>query len=379
MDFGLSASQQKFKDEVVAFVDGWDKEQIKALERDSLFPVDLYRALSERGWAGVMVPPEFGGMGLGAIEMAIITEEFGRLGFSGLALTLHGQRTLLKLGTPAQQQKYVPGLTRGDILSAIVVSEPDVGSSLKHMKTRATRHGDHFIVNGLKHHITLGEEASLYITFTLTDKGLTTFLIDRHSPGIRVKKLDAIGWCLEPHYEVEFVDVRVPADHLLGAEGQGIQTFFASFNLTRICNASHLIGVARSAIEDAVRYATQRTVGDSKVADFQGIQWMIADLAVKLQSAQLVRDKAAWMEDAGLKHETETAMAKLLAVELVDAAANKAFSIVGGYGSYRTTSFERYLRDAKIGHVTGGSPEIMRNNIARAVLREFGYRPPKAG
>ena len=169
-----------------------------------------------------------------------------------------------------------------------------------------------------------------------------------------------------------------PADHLLGGEGQGIQTFFASFNLTRICNASHLIGVARSAIEDAVRYATQRSVGDSKVADFQGIQWMIAELAVKLQTAQLVRDKAAWMEDAGLKHETETAMAKLLAVELVDAAANKAFSIVGGYGSYRTTSFERYLRDAKIGHVTGGSPEIMRNNIARAVLREYGYRPPKA-
>lgn len=378
MDFGLTARQQKFKEEIVAFVDGWDKEQIKALERDSLFPRELYAALSKRGWAGVMVPPDFGGMGLGAIEMAIITEEFGRIGFSGLALTLHGQRTLLKLGTPAQQQKYVPGLTRGELLSAIVVSEPDVGSSLKHMKTTAKRNGDHYIVNGLKHHITLGDEASLYITFTVTDKGLTTLLIDRHSPGIHVKKLDAIGWCLEPHYEVVFDNVRVPADHLLGGEGQGIQTFFASFNLTRICNASHLIGVARSAIEDAVRYATQRSVGDSKVADFQGIQWMIAELAVNLQTAQLVRDKAAWMEDAGLKHETETAMAKLLAVELVDAAANKAFSIVGGYGSYRTTSFERYLRDAKIGHVTGGSPEIMRNNIARAVLREYGYRPPKA-
>ena len=299
MDFSLTARQKKFKEEVVAFVDGWDKEQIKALERDSLFPRELYAALSKRA-GRVMVPPEFGGLGLGAIEMAIITEEFGRIGFSGLALTLHGQRTLLKLGTPAQQQKYIPGLTRGELLSAIVVSEPDVGSSLKHMKTTAKRNGDHYIVNGLKHHITLGDEASLYITFTLTEKGLTTLLMDRHSPGIHVKKLDAIGWCLEPHYEVEFDDVRVPADHLLGGEGQGIQTFFASFNLTRICNASHLIGVARSAIEDAVRYATRRNVGDSKVADFQGIQWMIAELAVKLQTAQLVRDKAAWMEDAGL-------------------------------------------------------------------------------
>jgi alkylation response protein AidB-like acyl-CoA dehydrogenase len=312
------------------------------------------------------------------MEMAIITEEFGLIGFSGLALTLHGQRTLLKLGTPAQPQKYLPGLTRGELLSAIVVSEPDVGSSLKHMKTTATKKDGCYIINGLKHHITLGDEASLYIVFARTENGLTTILVDRDSPGIRVRKLDAIGWCLEPHYEVVFEDCRVPDSQLLGAEGQGLQTFFVSFNLTRICNASHLIGVARSAIRDAVEYATRRTVGDSKVADFQGIQWMIADLAVKLETARLVRDKAAWMEDAGLKHETETAMAKLLAVELVDAAANKAFSIVGGYGSYRTTSFERYLRDAKIGHVTGGSPEIMRNNIARAVLREYGYRPPRA-
>jgi alkylation response protein AidB-like acyl-CoA dehydrogenase len=244
------------------------------------------------------------------------------------------------------------------------------------MRTFARKEGNNYIVDGLKHHITLGDEASLYILFTMTDKGLTTLLLDRHSPGIEVRKLDAIGWCLEPHYEVVLKDVVVPQNQLLGAEGQGIQTFFASFNVTRICNASHLIGVARSALDDAVEYAVRRDVGDSKVADFQGIQWMIADLAIKIHSAQLVRDKAAWMEDAGLKHDTETAMAKLLAVEAVDAAANKAFSIVGGYASYRTTSFERYLRDAKIGHVTGGAPEIMRNNIARAVLREHGYRPP---
>jgi alkylation response protein AidB-like acyl-CoA dehydrogenase len=324
-----------------------------------------------------MVPPEFGGLGLGAMEMAIITEEFGLIGFSGLALTLHGQRTLLKLGTPAQQAKYLPKLTSGELLSAIVVSEPDVGSSLKHMKTRAEKKEGHYIVNGMKHHITLGAEAGLLITFVMTDKGLTTLLIDKATPGIRTRKLDAIGWCLEPHYEVTFEDCRVPESQLLGMEGQGLQTFFVSFNLTRLCNASHLIGVARSALRDSIEYAVKRTVGDNKVADFQGIQWIIAELAVKLETASLVRFKAAWMEDAGLKHEKETAMAKLLAVEVVDAAANKAFSIVGGYAAYRTTSFERYLRDAKIGHVTGGSPEVMKNNIARQILREYGYKPPE--
>jgi len=377
MQFAFNARQSKLKEDVAAFVEGVDKEQINACEKASEFPYDLYREISKRGWAGIMVPTEFGGLGLGAVEMAIVTEEMGLLGLAVLTLTLHGERTLLKLGTPEQQVKYLPKLVSGELLSAIVVSEPDVGSSLKQMKTRAVKKDGHYIINGHKHSITLGDEAGLLIVFTMTDKGLTTILVDRDTPGIHTEKLDGVGWRLEPHYNVTFTDCRVPETQLLGEEGQGLKVFFATFNLTRICNASHLIGVARSALRSSIEYATKRSVGDNKVADFQGIQWMIAELVTKLETTSLFRFKTAWMEDAGLKHEKETAMTKLLAMELADAVTNKAFSIVGGHASYRTTPFERYLRDAKIGLVTGGSAEIMKNNIAREVLREYGYRAPK--
>jgi butyryl-CoA dehydrogenase len=377
MDFAFSERQQKLKEEVAAFVEGVDREQVKAFEEAGDFPHDLYKEISKRGWAGTMVPPEYGGLGYGAVEMAIITEEMGLIGLSVLTLTLHGERTILSLGTPEQKAKYLPRLAKGDLLSAIVVSEPDVGSSLKLMKTRAVKKDGDYIINGQKCHITLGAEAGLLVTFVMTEKGLTALLVNGDTPGIRRKRLDGVGWRLEPHYEVFFEDCRVPESQLLGEEGQGLKVFFATFNLTRICNASHLIGVARSALRSSIEYATKRVVGENKVADFQGIQWIIAELVTKLETASLFRFKAAWLEDKGVRHEKETAMTKLLAMELADAVANKAFSIVGGYAGYRTAPFERYLRDAKVGLVTGGSAEIMKNLIARETLREYGYKPPK--
>jgi butyryl-CoA dehydrogenase len=377
MDFALTERQRQLKEEIAAFVTKVDKEKIRQCEEASEFPHNLYKEIGKHGWAGLMVPPEYGGQGLGAIEMAILTEELGLIGFSALTLTLHGERTILQLGTAEQRVKYLPGLAKGELLSAIVVSEPDVGSSLKHMKTRAVKKDGHYVINGHKHHITLGAEADVLVVFTTTERGLTAILVDRDTPGITTRKLEGIGWRLEPHYEVFFEDCRVPETQLLGAEGKGLAVFFATFNLTRICNASHMIGIARSALRDAIEYATQRVVGENKVADFQGIQWIIAELETKLEATSLFRFKAAWMEDAGLKHEKETAMTKLLAMELTDMVANKAFSIVGGYGGYRNTPFERYLRDAKVGQVTGGSIEIMKNNIAREVLREYGYNPRK--
>lgn len=378
MDFAFNERQQKLKADVAAFVAGVDRQRIERYEAAGDFPLDLYKEVASHGWAGIMVPPEYGGLGYGAVEMAIVTEEMGLIGLSALTLALHGERTILSLGSREQKEKYVPRLAKGEIISAIVVSEPDVGSSLKAMKTRAVKSGDHYVINGQKNHITLGAEAGLLVTFVMTDKGLTALLVDANTPGITRKKLDGVGWRLEPHYEVHFEDCCVPETQLLGEEGQGMKVFFATFNVTRICNASHLIGIARSALDSSIEYATKRVVGEHRVADFQGIQWIIAELVTKLETASLFRFKAAWLEDQGVRHEKETAMTKLLAMELADAAANKAFSIVGGYAGYRTTPFERYLRDAKIGLVTGGSAEVMKNLIARETLRGYGYTPPKA-
>jgi len=377
MDFSFTERQRKLKDDASAFIASLDRNEIEAFERESKFPRHLYSEMGKRGWVGAMVPPEYGGLGFGAVEMAILTEETGRIGLSALTLSLHGERTLLSLGTDAQKTKYLPGLSSGDILSAIVVSEPEVGSSLKKMKTYATKDGGDYVINGRKTNITLGGEADLMITFVLTECGLTVLLVNGDNPGILRRKLDSVGWRLEPHYEVDFKDCRVPESALLGQEGRGLDVFFATFDLTRICNASHLIGVARSVLDSSIPYAIERLVGETRVADFQGIQWIIADLATKLETASLMRFKAAWLEDQGVKHVRETAMTKLVAMELANEAANKAFSIVGGHGGYRTAPFERYLRDAKIGLVTGGSAEVMKNTIARETLRAYGYTPPR--
>ncbi len=377
MNFGLSERQLDLQTRMRAYVSGFDPSEIKRCDIASEFPFAFYRGLGENGWTGIMVPQEYGGRGWGAVEMTIAAEECAAAGVSTLALALHGQRTLLALGTEEQKAKYLPGLVSGEWLSAIVVSEPTVGSSLKDMRTTARRDGDDYIVNGHKTHITLAAEADLLVTFVMTEKGLTTLLIDGDSPGITSQKMDSVGWRLEPHYDVEFDNVRVPASNLLGEEGKGIKTFFASFNITRLCNASHLLGIAREALSRSVDYAIQRDVGGTKVAEFQGIQWIIADLSAKYEAASLMRFKAAWMEDQDLPHEKETAMTKVLAVEICDAATNEAFSIVGSYASYRDQPFERFLRDAKIGHVTGGSSEIMKNNIARAVLGEHGFKFPR--
>lgn len=377
MLFGLTEQQLKLKTDIDAYASSYDPEDIRRCDIASEFPWEFYRGLARRGWTGIMVPKKFGGLGLGAVEMTIAAEACAIAGVSTLALTLHGQRTLMALGSAEQKEKYLGRLTRGEILSAIVVSEPTVGSSLKDMRTSAVRVGDDFIVSGRKTHITLADEASMLITFVMTEKGLTTLLIDRDSPGITSRKMDAVGWRLEPHYDVEFDNVRVPSSQLLGTEGKGMETFFASFNITRLCNASHLLGITKAAIDAAARYATQRVVGSNRIADFQGIQWILAEIATKYEAASLVRFKAAAMEDAGLPHEKETAMTKLLAVEACDAATNQAFAVVGSHASYRDQPFERYLRDAKIGHVTGGSSEVMKNNIARALLRELGYKPSR--
>lgn len=377
MNFGLTDRQKALQEDMRAYVASFGDDQVAYHDRESIFPLDFYRGLGRHGWTGIMVPEAYGGRGWGVVEMVIAAEACAPSGVSSLALSLHGQRTLMVLGTEAQKDRYLPGLARGELLSAIVVSEPSVGSSLKDMKTTARRDGDHYVVNGRKTHITLGAEADLLVTFVQTEAGLTTLLIDADLPGISCEKMDAVGWRLEPHYDVTFEDVRVPVENLLGVEGQGMQTFYASFNITRLCNASHLLGIGRGAMDRAIDYAIGRQVGDSKVADFQGIQWIIAELSAQYEAASLVRYKAAWMADNDQPHQKETAMVKLLSVAFCDAATSNAFSMVGSHASYRDQPYERFLRDAKIGHVTGGSPEVMKNNIAKAVLREHGYKPPR--
>lgn len=372
MDFNLTANQQALKKELKAFIESEvDYDLLKEYEHNSEFPRELYQRIGKRGWTGAIIPTRYGGMGLGAVEMAIIFEEFGTIGISALALTQHAEKMLLSFGTEEQREMYLPLLAKGDCVSAIVISESKIGSSFKNMETTAQKKGSKYVLNGHKVHINLGKEANLLLVFALAEKGLTVFLVDGQTPGIRFIERNPIGFRLEPISDIYFENCEIDETCLLGEEGRGLKVFFSSFNLSRIGNASHLLGIARSAMNSSIKFALNRRVGDSLTTDFQGIRWIIAELSTKFEAASIVRFKAAFMEDAGMEHAKETAMAKLLAIEVAEAATNRAFSIVGGYGCYTEAPFERYLRDAKVGQLAGGSMEIMKNIISNKILEEY--------
>ncbi len=371
MDFKYSSEQLQLIREVAGFA----KEESAATrdyEEKSIFPKDLYRKIGERGWTGPIVPEAYGGMGKGAIEYCIIMEELNKELIIGPQTNVQLEKMLLSFGTERQKRQYLPRLANGEYVAALAISEPQAGSSFKNLQTMAKKSNGFYIVNGKKSHINLAADADVLMVFARTDVGLTCLLVDRDTPGVRFEKLDPLGMRTLPAYDV-FLDCRVPSDQLLGEEGKGLAVFLATFNLSRIGNASALIGFARGCLEHAVNYARNRKVGDSYVTDFQGIQWMMAEMVAELEAARLIRDRAAWAEDAGVEHTLDTSIAKLLAAEVAEKIVSRAFSLTGSYACYRESPFEHYWREIKTLHIAGGSSEIMKNTIAREILRSYKF------
>lgn len=373
MDFQYSAEQLQLIREVASFA----KKESTALASDyedkSIFPKDLHRKIGDRGWAGPIVPKAYGGMGKGCIEYCIIMEELSKGLLMGPQASVQLEKMLLSFGTERQKEVYLPKLASGEYVGAVAISEPQAGSSFKNIRTIATRNSSFYTVNGVKDHINLAGDADVLVVFARTGVGLTCLLVDRDTPSIRFEKRDPLGMRTLPVYSVFLEECRIPIDHLLGEEGQGLSIFLATFNLSRIGNASALIGFARGCLEHAVTYARNRRVGDSCVIEFQGIRWILAEMVSELESARLVRDRAAWAEDAGIEHALDTSISKLLAAEAAEKIAGKAFSLTGSYACYRESPFERYWREIKTLHVAGGSSEILKNTIATEILRTYKF------
>lgn len=370
MNFYFTEEQNRLREAVAAYskIAGSDpKRDIE--ERDSEFSWDVLHALGEQGWTGVIVPEEYGGMGKGAIEYTIIMEETAKELIYGPQNLIQAQQGLLAVGTEEQKRKWLPELAKGKIMAAQAISEPDAGSSFQNIQTTAVKDGNEWVLNGFKVHINLGQEAQLMMVLAKTEKGLTEFLVDRDSKGIRYEKQDPIGLRSAPMYDVHFEDCRIPADCVLGREGRGIETFMAIFKLSRLGVASQLIGIARGCMEHAVSFTKSRKVGESRVSDFQGIQWIIAKLTSELEAAKLARNQAAWLHDQKVNHNLETSIAKYLAGVVADEAVNKAFTLTGSHACYRNRPYDRYVREVKSLLAGGGSSEVMLNNVAREILR----------
>ncbi len=349
------------------------REELDDANRQKRFPRELYRELGKLGYLGPLVPPSYGGLGGGVAEYVVISEEVGRHGLVSGQIAAQGQRWLLDWGTDKQKDRWLRGIATGEAVFSESISEVNAGSSFKGMEATATRDGGDWLLSGAKTHVNLGADCDVTLFYANAEEGLTSFLVDMTLPGIETAVTDPVGLRLVRTADVIFDRVRVPDAALLGPPGGGLQTFLSTFNISRLGNASELIGLGRRSLELGLRYASRRQVGDGKVIDFQGIQWMVADAWTALQAASLARDDAAVAHVRGEDIALRTTTAKHLAITAAERASDTSYSLTGGHGLYFDEPYTDITGDIKVLKVAGGSAEIMRNYIARCVLKDPGH------
>lgn len=369
LNFELTAEQKQLKENVYTLGKKLSY-LIEACDRDSVTPWPLIEEMGKMNWITPFVPMEYGGPGKGVIEFAIITEEISRAGFMGPNPMAGTAKMLLLAGTETQKKGLLPDICRGKTLASGLISEHDAGTNWDLMKSTAVKKGDKYVLNGTKSHINYATEAGIFRVVAKTEKGPTIFIfrVDRTQPGLSCKKTEPIGLRMEPLADVFFNDFEIPGDSLLGPEGRAMEIFQQQFSINRIGNASRLLGISRGALEASIDYAKKREVKGRMVTDYQGIRWLVADLYCKIETAALMRDKAAWKLDDGGEPSLEVAMAKVAAANAAEEVTSKVFSLTGAWGLYRAQPFERFWRDAMTGKVGGGSIEMLKNYISRQIL-----------
>jgi alkylation response protein AidB-like acyl-CoA dehydrogenase len=350
-----------------------NRAELDTANRAGTFPRELYRELGRMGYLGPLVPVEQGGLGGGVAEYVVISEEVGRHGLVSGQIAVQGQRWLLDWGTAEQKEQWLRGIATGELVFSESISEKYAGSSFKTMQSTAVRDGSDWLLTGSKTHVNLGADCDVTLFYAIAEEGLTSFLVDMTLPGISTAVTDPVGLRLIRTADVRFDRVRVPDAARLGPAGGGLQTFLSTFNISRLGNASELIGLGRRALELGLRYAGTRRVGDDLVTDFQGIQWMAADAWALLQAASFARDHAAVVHERGDEIALHTTVAKQLSITAAEAASDTAYSMVGGHGLYFGEPYTAIVNDIKVLKVAGGSAEIMRNYIARRLLKDPGH------
>jgi butyryl-CoA dehydrogenase len=378
MDFELTEEQQMVREMTRAFVKREVKPVASRLDREGIYPSELVKRLSEMGLMGMSVPQEFGGSGMDLLSCVVAMEEISK-GWASLAVAMSVHNSLvcapiLRFGSAAQKQKYLALLARGEWLGCYALTEPSAGSDAGSIQTTAKRTGNDFVLNGNKIFITNGNRADLAIVYAVTDpardkKGISAFIVEKNSPGFVVGKLeDKLGLRSSDTASLLFEDCRVPHENLLGAEGEGFKIALATLDGGRIGIAAQALGIAQGCLEESVAYAQQRRQFGRAIAEFEAIQWMLADMATEIDAARLLAYRAAWLAEQGRRFTKEAAMAKLFASEAANRAAYKAIQIFGGYGYTKEFAVERLFRDVRITTLYEGTSEIQRLVIARHLI-----------
>jgi butyryl-CoA dehydrogenase len=350
------------------------------IDEEGRIPDELLREMGALGFMGTYVPERYGGSELDIVSNVLVIEEINRACAStGVALCTHislAVDPILRHGTDAQKEKYLPKMARGEWIGCFALSEPAAGSDAAAMRTTAKRDGDTWILNGTKNFITNGSRAEVAIVFAQTDaaqkhKGIAAFIVEKDTPGFTVGKLERkLGIRGSDTAQLVFENCRVPAANLLGEVGQGFKIALSTLDGGRISIAAQAVGIARACLEDSLAYAKQREAFGKKVADFQAIQWMLADMATEIDAARLLTWRAAALKDAGEEHVLAAAQAKLFASDVAVKASRDCVQIFGGYGYLKDFPAERHYRDAKITEIYEGTSEIMKLVIAEEILKE---------
>jgi alkylation response protein AidB-like acyl-CoA dehydrogenase len=379
MDFEFSEDQKMLQAMVRDFAIK-ELEPIAAqIDAEARFPAENIKKAAALGLFGIGFPEQYGGSGGGAMEKVIVNEELSRICASaatviGVSMGLAGH-PLYKYGNEEQRQRFVGPIARGEKLACFAMTEPGAGSDMAALETTAARHNDGYVLNGTKIFISQGSEAEIALVFATIDKslrhrGITGFIIEKGTPGFSVGRLeDKMGLKASPTAELIFQDCFVPAENRLGNEGQGFRIALDTIDAGRTSVAAQAVGIAQGAFDKALAYAQERKQFGQPIANFQAIQWMLADMATQIGAARLLTYRAAYHQDKRLSFIKESCMAKLFAAEAAMFVTSKAIQIHGGYGYMKDYHVERYFRDARIIAIYDGTDEMQRLTIGRQLLR----------
>jgi alkylation response protein AidB-like acyl-CoA dehydrogenase len=378
MDWALDEDQQAVLEMVRDFAQREVRPRAHEIDEKGEYPADLVAKMAELGLMGIPFPPEYGGAGMSYVTFALSVEELcGACASTGLIMdvniSLFGEPVWL-FGTEEQKQKYLTAIATGKALGALAMTEPEAGSDAAAISTTAVKNGEGYVLNGRKIFITNGEKADYYVVTAKTNKaagsrGITDFIVEKSWPGVSfATHYEKLGIRGSTTTDVVFDDVQVPAENRLGDEGMGFKITMDTLDAGRIGIAAQAVGIAKAAHEEAVAYVQERQQFGRPVADFQGVQFMLADMATQIEGAESLMLQAAYLRDKGVPCARESAMAKLYAGDTAMKVTDDAVQLFGGYGYMREYPAERHMRDAKITQIYEGTQQIQRLVIARTAI-----------
>jgi hypothetical protein len=378
MDFSLTDEQQVLRRSVRAFAEAEIRPHAMAWDEAQRFPLELVPRLADLGLLGIQFPEKYGGAAMSAVDYCLAIEELSRVDPSiGITVAAHNglcSSHIAMFGTEAQKQRFLTRLARGETLGAWGLTEPTAGSDAAGTRTVAVRDGHEWVIDGAKIFITHGGVGGIMVVMAVTDRakgnrGISAFIVERGTPGMSTgKKENKLGFRASDTCEVVFQQCRVPADQLLGEEGQGFIHTLQVLDAGRIGIAALSVGLAQGAYEAALRYAKERRQFGRPIASFQAVQFKLADLATRIEAARWLTYRAAYLKDRGARTSRESSIAKLYASEVAVRASEECVQIHGGYGFTKDYPAEKFFRDVKLMTIGEGTSEVQRLVIARQLL-----------